>query len=183
MTTRAALQPSLKSVRQKIPPNASSLDLVTKISQHSNFRYFRHHFDSTFPRNPSKPMFRCFQRRRLCDDVFSILADEFGDFRAVFGTALKERNRTIGYKKHGGISACRKAFYLLRRWIFKENTEEIWSWLFFTTWICWILNFIIKFDNVLTSTSGILDSNPVANLGLRTYNPLQSAPVQLATVG
>ena len=113
MTTRAALQPSLKSVRQKIPPNASSLDLVTKISQHSNFRYFRHHFDSTFPRNPSKPMFRCFQRRRLCDDVFSILADEFGDFRAVFGTALKERNRTIGYKKHGGISACRKAFYLL----------------------------------------------------------------------
>jgi len=26
------------------------------------------------------------------------------------GTALKERNQTIGYKKHGGISAYHKAF-------------------------------------------------------------------------
>jgi len=49
--------------------------------------------------------FALFQRRRLCDDVFSALADEFGDFGAVFGTAVKERNQTIGYKKHGGISA------------------------------------------------------------------------------
>jgi len=56
--------------------------------------------------------FALFQRRRLCDDVFSTLTDEFGDFRAVFGTALKERYRTIGYKKHGGISAYRKAFLL-----------------------------------------------------------------------
>ena len=30
---------------------ALSLDLVTKISQHNHFRYFRHHFGSTFPRN------------------------------------------------------------------------------------------------------------------------------------
>jgi len=36
------------------------LDFVTKISQHDHFRYFRHHFCSTFPRNPTKPMFRCF---------------------------------------------------------------------------------------------------------------------------
>ena len=36
------------------------------------------------------------QRRRSCDDVFSTHADEFGDFGAVFGTALKERNQTIG---------------------------------------------------------------------------------------
>ena len=56
--------------------------------------------------------FALFQRRRLCDDVFSTLADEFGDFGAVFGTAQKERNQTIGYKKHGGISANRKAFLL-----------------------------------------------------------------------
>jgi len=51
---------------------------------------------------------QCFavcQRRRLCDDVFSTLADEFGDFGAVIGTALKERNQTIGCKKDGGISA------------------------------------------------------------------------------
>jgi len=54
--------------------------------------------------------FAFFQRHRLCDDVFSALADEFGDFGAVFATALKERNQTIGYKKHGGISVYRKAF-------------------------------------------------------------------------
>jgi len=53
-----------------------------------------------------------FQRRRLCDDVFSSLDDEFGDFGAVFGTALKERNQAIGYTKHGGISAYPKAFLL-----------------------------------------------------------------------
>ena len=29
-----------------------------EISQHNHFRYFRHHFGSTFPRNPTKPMFR-----------------------------------------------------------------------------------------------------------------------------
>jgi len=39
---------------------ALSLDSVTKISQHNHFRYFRHHFGSTFSRNPTKPMFRCF---------------------------------------------------------------------------------------------------------------------------
>jgi len=56
--------------------------------------------------------FPVFQPRRLCNDVFSTLADEFGDFWAVFGTALKERNQTTGYKKHGGISAYRKAFLI-----------------------------------------------------------------------
>jgi len=56
--------------------------------------------------------FALFQPRRLCDDVFSTLADGFGDFGAVFGTALKERNQTIGCKKYGGISAYRKAFLL-----------------------------------------------------------------------
>jgi len=57
-------------------------------------------------------MFRSFPTTPLNDDVFSTLADEFGNFGAVFGTALKERNQTIGYKKNGGISAYRKAFLL-----------------------------------------------------------------------
>jgi len=90
------------------------------------------------------------------------------------GTALKERNQTIGYKKHGGISAYRKAFLLFWRWIFKEKTEKIWSWLFFTTSFPWILNFIIKFNNAFASTLAILaalDSNLVANFGLRKYSP------------
>ena len=103
--------------------------------------------------------------------VFSTLADEFGGFGAVFGTALKERNQTIGNKKHGGISAYRKAFLLFWQWIFNEKTEEIWSWLFFTTLFSWILNFIINFNNGFTSTLAALDSNLVANLGLRKYSP------------
>jgi len=44
--------------------------------------------------------------------TFSILADDFGDFGAVFGTALKERNQTTGYTKYCGISAYRKAFLI-----------------------------------------------------------------------
>ena len=95
-------------------------------------------------------------------------------FGAVFGIALKQRNQTLGYKRQGGISTYRKAFLLLWRWIFKEKTEEIWSWLFFTTWFSWMLNFIIKFNNTFISTLAILaalDSNLVANLGLRKYSP------------
>jgi len=56
--------------------------------------------------------FAVFQPRRSCDDVFSTLGDEFGDFGAVFVTALKERNQIIGYKKHGDISAYRKVFLI-----------------------------------------------------------------------
>jgi len=48
----------------------------------------------------------------LYDDVFSTLADEFGDFGAVIRTALKERNQTIVCKKHGGISAYPNAFLI-----------------------------------------------------------------------
>jgi len=92
---------------------ALSLDLVMKVSQHNHFRYFRHHFCSTFPRNSTKPMVRACQQHHSCDDVFSTLADEFGDFRAVIRTALKERNQTIGCIKHGGISAYRKVFLIL----------------------------------------------------------------------
>ena len=53
------LQPSLKNVRQKIFPNGQTrlkFAFCYEISQHNHFRYFRHHFSSTFPRNPTKPM-------------------------------------------------------------------------------------------------------------------------------
>jgi len=55
--------------------------------------------------------FAHFQQRRLCDDVFSTLADEFGDFGAVFAIALKEKNQTIGYKKRSSISALSQRFF------------------------------------------------------------------------
>jgi len=67
-------------------------------------------FAQHFPGIQQNQCFAVFQRRRLYDDVFSTLANGFGDFGAVFSTALKERNQTFGYKKHGGISAYRKAF-------------------------------------------------------------------------
>ena len=55
--------PSLKNVRQKLPPNGQTrlkFGSSCEISQHNHFRYVRHHFVSTFPRNPTKPMFRSF---------------------------------------------------------------------------------------------------------------------------
>jgi len=88
---RAAALPEKR--KANIPPNGQTrlkFGFSYEISQHIHFRYFRHHFGSTFPRNPTKPAL--FQRPRLCDDVFSTLADEFGHFGSVFGTALKERN-------------------------------------------------------------------------------------------
>ena len=148
-----------------------SLDVVTKFHNTIIFGTPDTILAQRFLGIQQKQCFALFQRRRLCDDVFSTLADEFGDFRAVCGTALKERSQTIGYKKYGCISAYRKAF-LFWRWIFKEKTEEIWSWLFFTTWFSWILNFIIKFNSAFPSTLATLDSNLVANLGLRKYSPL-----------
>jgi len=104
----AGLQPSLKNVRQKIPPNGQTrlkFGFSYEISQHNHFRYSDTILAQRFLRMQQNQCFALFQRRRLWDDVFSTLADEFGDFRAVFGTALKERNWTVGYKKHGGISA------------------------------------------------------------------------------
>ena len=59
----AGLQPSLKNVRQKIPPNGQTRlksGFSYEISQHNHFRYFRHHFGSTFPTKPTKPVFRSF---------------------------------------------------------------------------------------------------------------------------
>ena len=153
---------------------ALSLDLVAKFHNTIIFGTSDTILAQRFLGIQQNQCFALFQRRRLFDDVFSTLADEFGDFGAVFGTALKERNQTIGYKKHGGISAYRKAFLLFWRWIFKEKAEEIWCWLFFTTWFSWILNFVIKFNSAFSSTLAILaalDSNLVANLGLRKYSP------------
>jgi len=153
---------------------ALSLDLVEKFHNTIIFGTSDTILAQRFLGIQQNQCFALFQRRRLCDDVFSTLADKFGGFGALFGTALEERNQTIGYKKHGGISAYRKAVLLFWRRFFKEKTEEVWSWLFFTTWFSWILNFIIKFNNAFTSTLAILaalDSNLVANLGLRKYSP------------
>ena len=133
----AGLQLSLINVRQKIPPNGQ-----TRHKFGFSYENFTTQSISVFPTpfllNVSQlesnktnvgiqqnQCFAVFQSHRLCDGVFSKLADEFGDFRAVFGTALKERNQTFGYKKHGSISAYRKAFSIFRRLLFKEKTEEI----------------------------------------------------------
>ena len=76
------LQRSLKNARQKIPLNSALiLDLVTKISQHNNFRYFRHNFGSTFPRNATKPMFRCFPTTPLMRWRFQHTCRWIGWFR------------------------------------------------------------------------------------------------------
>ena len=59
----AGLQPSLKNARQNIPPNGQTRlksRFSCEISQHNHFLYFRHHFGSMFPRDPTKPMFCSF---------------------------------------------------------------------------------------------------------------------------
>jgi len=88
------------------------LDLVTKISQHIHFCVSDTILAQPFLGIQQNQCFAVFQRHRLCNDVFSTLADEPGDFGAAFGTALKERNQKIGYKKHGGICAYRKAYLI-----------------------------------------------------------------------
>jgi len=75
------------------------LDIFTKIHNTIIFGTSDTIFAQRFLGIQQNQCFAVFQRRRLCDDVFSTLADEFGDLGAVFGTALKERNQTIGYKK------------------------------------------------------------------------------------
>jgi len=88
------------------------LDLVRNFHNTIIFRTSDTIFAQRFVGIQQNQCFAVFQRRRLCDDVFSTLADEFGDFGAVFGTALKERNQIIGYKKRCGISAYRKEFLI-----------------------------------------------------------------------
>jgi len=86
------------------------LDLVTKFHNTIIFGTSDTIFTQRFLGIQQNQCFALFQRHRLCDDVFSTLAEEFRDFGAVFGTALKGRNQTIGCKKHGDISAYRKGF-------------------------------------------------------------------------
>jgi len=58
-------------------------------------------------------MFHSFSNDAAYAMTFSAhLSMIFAVFRAVFDTALKERNQTIGYKKRGGISTYRKACLL-----------------------------------------------------------------------
>jgi len=111
----AGLQPSLKNVNQKIPPNGQ-----TRLKFGFSYENFTTQSFSVLPTISAQRFLgiqqnQCFascQRHHICDDVFSTFADEFGNFGAVIRTALKERNQTIGCKKHGGISAYSKAFLI-----------------------------------------------------------------------
>jgi len=129
----AGLQPSLKNASQRFRQAAKlalSLDLVTKISQHNHFRYFRHRFCSTFPRNPTKPMFRCFPTTPLMRWRFQHTCRWIWRFWGCLRHNPKGKKPNNWLQKRGSISAYRKAFLIFWRWIFKEKTEEIWSWLF-----------------------------------------------------
>jgi len=172
----AGLQPSLKNVRQKILPNGQTRlksGFSYEISQHNHFRYFRHHFCSTFPRNATKPMSRSFPTTPLMRWRFQHTCRWIWRFRGYLRHSSEE-TKQLAAKNMAVYPPITKRFCYFWRWIFKEKTEEIRSWLFFTTWFSWISNFIIKFNNGFTSTLAILaalDSNLVANLGLRKYNP------------
>ena len=94
------LQPSLKNVRQKIPPNGQTrlkFGFSYEISQHNHFRYFRHHFGSTFPRNPTKPMFRSFPTTPQMRWRFQHAWRWIWRFRGCLGHSpkRKKRNNTL----------------------------------------------------------------------------------------
>jgi len=169
-------EPSLKNVRQKIPPNGKTrlkFGFSYEISQHNHFRYSRHHFGSEFPRNPTKPTFCSFPTTPLMRWRFLRACRWIRRFRGCLRHSPKGKKPSNWLQETWCYIHLSKACLLFWRWIFKEKTEEIWSWLFFTTWFSWILNFIIKFINAFTSTLAILaalDSNLVANLGLRKYS-------------
>ena len=163
---RAALPEKCQAKDSAKRPNSPKFGLVTKISQHNHFRYFRPHFGSTFPRNPTKPMFRSFPTTPLMRWRFQHTCRWIWRFRGCL------RHSPKGKKPNNWLQIrLSQSVLIFWRWIFKEKTEEILSWLFFTTWISWILNFIIKFNNAFTSTLAALDLNLVANLGLRKYSP------------
>ena len=119
----AGLQPSQKNAKQIfIPPNLTLiLDLVTKISQHNHFRYFRHHFGSTFPRNATKPMFRCFPTTPLMRWRFQHTWRWTWRFRGCLRHSPKGKKPNNWLQNHGGISAYRKAFWIFWRWISKQK--------------------------------------------------------------
>ena len=94
---------------------ALSLDIVTKISQHNHFRHFRHHFGSTFPRNPTKPMFRCLPTTPLMRWRFQHTCRWIWRFRGCHPHSPKGKKPDNWLQKHGGISAYRKAFLIVWR--------------------------------------------------------------------
>jgi len=90
----AGLQPFLKNVRQKIPPNGQTrlkFGFSYEISQHNHFRYFRHHFNPTFPRNPTKPMFRSFPTTPLMRWRFQHTCRWIWRFRGSFRHSSKRK--------------------------------------------------------------------------------------------
>jgi len=188
----AGLHPSLKNIRQKISPNGQTrlkFGFSYEISQHNHLRYFRHHFCSTFPRNPTKPTYRFFPMTPLTRWRFQHTCRWIWRFRGCLRHNPEGKKPNNWLQETWWYIRLSQSVFVNLTMHLKQKTEEIWSWLFFTTWFSWILNFITKFNNACTSTLAILatlDSNLVANLGLRKQQPfvyLQSAPVQLARVG
>ena len=173
----AGLQPSQKNVRKKIPPNGQTRlksGFSCEISQHNHCQYLRHHFGSTFPRNPTKPMFRSFPTTPLMRCRFQHTCRWISRFRGCLWHSPKGKKPNNWLQETWWYIRLSQSVFVTLTMYFYRKTEEIWSWLFFTTWFSWILNFIITFNNAFTSTLAILAalySNLVANLGLRKYSP------------
>ena len=92
---------------------ALSLDLVRKISQHNHFRYFRHHFCSTFPRNPTKPMFRCFPMTPLMRSRFQHTCRWIWRFRGCLRHSPKGKKPNTWLQKTWYIRLSQSVFDIL----------------------------------------------------------------------
>ena len=107
----AGLQPSLKNVRQKIPPNGQ-----TRLKFGFSYENFT---TQSFPVLPTP--FRLNVSLEYNKTNVSLFANGVAyamtfsahlpmNLAIVIGTALKERNQPFGCKNHGGVSTYRKAF-------------------------------------------------------------------------
>jgi len=117
--------PHWKNVRQKILPNGQTrlkFGYSYEISQHNHFRYFRHHFGSAFPRNPTKPMFRSFPTTPLMRWRFQHTCWWICRFRGCLRHSPKgKKPNNWPQETRWYISAYRKTFLLFSDEFLKKN--------------------------------------------------------------
>ena len=184
------LQPSLKNVRQKIPPSSHTclkFGFSYEISQHNHFLYFQHDFGSTFPRNPTKPMFHSFPMTLHIRWRFQHTCWWIWQFRGCLRHSPKWKKPSNWLQDNMVVYLpTAKHFCYFDDKFLKKKWRKYDLDCFFATWFSWMLNFIIKFNNALLALwrywrHWIQMWSPIS--GCENTALHLSAPVQLATAG
>ena len=159
VTRPDGLQPSLKNVRQKIPPNGLTslkFGFSYENSQHSHFRFFWHHFGSMLLRNPTKPMSRSFPTTSLMRWCFQHTCQLIWRFRGCLRHNPNGKKLSSWLQKNWYIRLLQSVFVIFDDEYLKKKGRKYDIDCFLLAWFSWILNFIIRFNNAFTSTLAIL---------------------------